>query len=150
MKKIAFYVAFILIVVIAVAACPRKEPKPVIEDLNLYEKIGNIGLDCVKKIPANGEEVTASNVVIAPDTKYAAIITSDNMIGKIKIAGMSDFKKYKEIMIPVRIACTKEQIIQIAKFTIEHYKQKAVFVTLVSENTMVFYADGEAPEPNDE
>ena len=59
-----------------------------------------------------------------------------------------DGKLYKEIMIPVRIACTQEQIKQIAEFTIKHYKQKAVFVTLVSEKTLIFYAEGEAPEPD--
>lgn len=59
-----------------------------------------------------------------------------------------DGKLYKEIMIPVRIACTQEQIAEIAEFTIQHYKQKAVFVTLVSEKTLIFYADGEAPEPD--
>lgn len=57
-------------------------------------------------------------------------------------------KLYKEIMIPVRIACTQDQIKQIAEFTVQHYKQKAVFVTLVSEKTLIFYADGEAPDPD--
>jgi len=47
-------------------------------------------------------------------------------------------KLYKEIMIPVRIACTEEQIAIIADFTLEHYKQLAVFVTLISERTLIF------------
>lgn len=55
-------------------------------------------------------------------------------------------KLYKEIMIPVRIACTEDQIKKIAEFTLSHYKQKAVFVTLVSEKTLIFHAEGEAPE----
>lgn len=57
-----------------------------------------------------------------------------------------DGKLYKEIMIPVRIACTEDQIKQIAEFSLDFYKQKAIFVTLVSEKTLVFYADGEEPK----
>lgn len=48
-------------------------------------------------------------------------------------------KLYKELMIPVRIACTREQIDQIAEYTMEHYQQLAVFVTLISETTLIFH-----------
>ena len=61
-----------------------------------------------------------------------------------------DGKLYKELMIPVRIACTREQIDKIADFTIEHYAQKAVFVTMVSECTIVYYAEGEHPDEKPE
>jgi hypothetical protein len=44
---------------------------------------------------------------------------------------------YRELMIPVRIACTEQQIIQIAQFTQHHYRQKAVFCSLVSERTLI-------------
>ena len=37
-----------------------------------------------------------------------------------------------EQMIPVRIACTKQQINEIAKFTLEYYKQDAVMYYKVS------------------
>jgi len=50
----------------------------------------------------------------------------------------SDGKLYKELMVPVRIACTEEQIREIAAFSIEFYKQKAIFVTLISEKTFIF------------
>jgi hypothetical protein len=47
---------------------------------------------------------------------------------------------YKEPVIPVRIACTEEQIDLIAEFTATHYKQHAVFTSLVSEKVKIFYA----------
>lgn len=50
----------------------------------------------------------------------------------------NDGNLYKEIMIPVRIACTEEQIRQIAKMSMEHYQQKAIFVSLISEKTLIF------------
>jgi len=53
----------------------------------------------------------------------------------------NDGKLYKEIMIPVRIACTEEQITQIAEYSLEYYKQKAMFVTLISEKTLIFHAE---------
>ena len=49
-----------------------------------------------------------------------------------------DQKIYKEIMIPVRIACSREQIDQIAKYSLHHYAQKAIFVTLISESTIIY------------
>jgi hypothetical protein len=48
---------------------------------------------------------------------------------------------HKEFMIPVRIACTYEQIQDIAKFTMHHYRQKAVLVTLVSTQTIIFHRE---------
>jgi hypothetical protein len=47
-------------------------------------------------------------------------------------------KLYKEIMIPVRIACSEEVIEEIAKFTLYHYQQIAVMVTLISEKSIIF------------
>lgn len=46
-------------------------------------------------------------------------------------------KLHKELMIPVRIACTEEQIRQIMEITIEHYNQEAVFAMLVSEKVLI-------------
>ena len=43
-----------------------------------------------------------------------------------------------EIMIPVRIACSEEQITQIAEMTLEYYQQKAILVSLISERTLIF------------
>ncbi len=52
-----------------------------------------------------------------------------------------DGKLYKELMIPVLIACTEEQITEIAEFSLNYYKQKAMFVSLISEKTLIFEAD---------
>lgn len=61
-------------------------------------------------------------------------------------------KSHREIMIPVRIACTEEQIAEIAKMTMQHYNQEAVFVSLISNKSMVFHSsDFEvAIEPEEE
>ena len=41
-------------------------------------------------------------------------------------------------VIPVRIACSKEQIMKILKFTKEHYKQLAIFCYKVSEEVIIY------------
>jgi hypothetical protein len=48
---------------------------------------------------------------------------------------------YAERVIPVRIACTENQIKQIAKFTISHYKQLAVMIYVVSDKVLIIKAD---------
>jgi len=50
-------------------------------------------------------------------------------------------RTHKELMIPVRIACSEEQIREIMKMTIVHYKQEAVFAMLVSERTLIMHED---------
>lgn len=47
---------------------------------------------------------------------------------------------YVERVIPVRIACTEAQIRKIAKFSLTHYRQLAVFVSLVSEKVLIINA----------
>jgi hypothetical protein len=59
-------------------------------------------------------------------------------------------KSHREIMIPVRIACTEGQIAEIAKMTIEHYRQEAVFVSLISNKSMVFHSSDFEDEPEEE
>ena len=49
-------------------------------------------------------------------------------------------KTHKEAMIPVRIACSKEQFEQIIDITITHYKQEAVFGYKVSDEVLIRYA----------
>lgn len=44
---------------------------------------------------------------------------------------------FDERMIPVRIACTKPQILEIARFTISHYRQKAVMYYKVSDEVEI-------------
>lgn len=44
---------------------------------------------------------------------------------------------FDERMIPVRIACTKEQIDQIADLTAKHYQQKAVMYYRLSDEVVI-------------
>ncbi len=44
---------------------------------------------------------------------------------------------YEERMIPVRIACNREQIEKIIQFTIEHYKQLAVMAYKLSDEVLI-------------
>lgn len=43
---------------------------------------------------------------------------------------------YHDRVIPVRIACSEKEILQIAEFTKSHYRQLAVMVYLVSEKVI--------------
>lgn len=49
----------------------------------------------------------------------------------------SDGELFSERMIPVRIACTAEQIEQIADISAEYYKQKAILYYLISEEVTI-------------
>lgn len=53
-------------------------------------------------------------------------------------------KLYKEIMIPVRIACTREQIEEIMAFTQQHYKQIVVMAYKVAEEVIMRRDDAQA------
>lgn len=44
---------------------------------------------------------------------------------------------YKELMIPVRIACTRDQLDEILRFTVKHYRQHAVMAYKVSEEVII-------------
>lgn len=48
-----------------------------------------------------------------------------------------DGRLFAERMIPVRIACTQEQIEKIADFTIDHYQQIAVLYYRVSDKVFI-------------
>lgn len=50
--------------------------------------------------------------------------------------------KYSERMIPVKIACTRSQIMEIVKMTITFYEQEAIFCAKVSDEVITMYADG--------
>jgi hypothetical protein len=47
-------------------------------------------------------------------------------------------ESHHERMIPVRIACTDNQIKQIADFSARHYKQKAIMVFKVSSEVKIY------------
>ena len=49
-------------------------------------------------------------------------------------------KVYNERMIPVRIACTEEQIEEIMDMTAKHYDQKAVMVNRISDCVKFYYS----------
>lgn len=49
-------------------------------------------------------------------------------------------KLHAEYVIPVRVACTREQIEQIIDFTLTHYKQKAVMAYKISDEVIIRYA----------
>ncbi len=48
---------------------------------------------------------------------------------------------FQEVMIPVRIACSEEQIRQIIAMTIAHYEQEAVLAYLISERELMVYRE---------
>ena len=47
---------------------------------------------------------------------------------------------YNERMIPVRIACDRDKILEIMRWTMNYYKQEAVMVTKVSDTVLIGYA----------
>lgn len=49
----------------------------------------------------------------------------------------SEGELFKERMIPVRIACSQEQIDKIADITAEYYNQKAIMYYLISEEVTI-------------
>lgn len=49
---------------------------------------------------------------------------------------------FKERMIPVRIACTREQIDKIVDFTLEYYDQLAVMAYKICDEVIIRHADG--------
>lgn len=46
-------------------------------------------------------------------------------------------KSYKDRVIPVRVACSHEDIVKIIDFTLSHYKQKAVMAYRLSDNVII-------------
>jgi hypothetical protein len=52
--------------------------------------------------------------------------------------------RFREKMIPVRVACSEEAIRRIIDFTIKHYDQEAVMAYRLSEKVLIVYRDPEA------
>ena len=50
-------------------------------------------------------------------------------------------RKYEENVIPVKIACTKNQIEIIADYTAEHYGQEAIMYYIVSKDVFIINYD---------
>jgi len=47
-------------------------------------------------------------------------------------------KRYTEPMIPVRIACTEDEIIRVAKFTKDHYEQIKVMFYRIADKVYIY------------
>lgn len=72
------------------------------------------------------------------DKKVRELAGGLSILKPLKGHWVSDQKGlFTEKMIPVRIACSIHVIHDIAKFTLEHYKQKVVMLYKISD--MVFY-----------
>lgn len=69
------------------------------------------------------------------------VITISGGITIMKIAKgqwiSPDNIRFKDRMIPVRIKCTRKQILKIIKFTMSHYKQDAVLAYKVSDDVIL-------------
>jgi hypothetical protein len=50
-------------------------------------------------------------------------------------------EEFQEEMIPVRIACSPEDIAKISDFTAKHYRQQAIMYHLVSTETHIVHYD---------
>lgn len=64
-----------------------------------------------------------------------------HMPSKGKWVNKEDGELFQERMIPVRIACTREQIEKIIDITIDYYKQIAVMAYKISEEVIIKYKD---------
>jgi hypothetical protein len=72
------------------------------------------------------------------DSKVRKITGGLTIIPPIKGQWVSSAGElFKERMIPVRIACTKEQIEKIADITAEYYSQKAIMYYLIAEEVTI-------------
>ena len=72
------------------------------------------------------------------DEKVRAITNGLSIIPPIKGQWISnDGELFSERMIPVRIACTEEQINTIADMTAKYYNQKAIMFYLITDKVVI-------------
>ena len=76
------------------------------------------------------------------DTNVTAIAGGMTLVKPVRGSWVHEGETYTERMIPVRIMCTREQIIEIAKETARFYNQIQVFATLVSTDTIMINNPG--------
>jgi len=70
--------------------------------------------------------------------KYVRKVTGGLTIFKpVKGQWVHEGQTYAERMIPVRVACSEKDIRKIAKFSLTHYRQLAMFVSLVSDKVLI-------------
>lgn len=87
----------------------------------------------------DGEEIPLSHH-LEWDSKIRSIAGGLTVLKIAKGQWVMEDKLFHERMIPVRIACTEEQIRQIAELTLLHYKQVKVMYYLISSQVF-FYPD---------
>lgn len=76
------------------------------------------------------------------DTKVRAITGGLTILPVSKGQWVSPTGKlFLERMIPVRIACTRQQIFQIIDMTVLYYEQEAVIAYVVSNEVIIKYAN---------
>lgn len=71
------------------------------------------------------------------DSKVRAITGGLTIVPPVKGQWVHNGEVYLERMIPVQIACTEEQIEQIADMTAKYYDQLAVMYYLISEKVFI-------------
>lgn len=72
------------------------------------------------------------------DERVKAISGGITIVNPVKGTWISpEGEEFKERMIPVRIMCSREEILQIAEMTKEYYEQLAVMVVKVSDETFI-------------
>jgi len=72
------------------------------------------------------------------DSKVREITGGLTIVPPVKGEWVSDAGElFRERMIPVRIACTKEQIEQIADMTAKYYNQLAIMFYLISKEVTI-------------
>jgi hypothetical protein len=72
------------------------------------------------------------------DAKVRTITEGLTILSPVKGQWVDRGKLYSERMIPVRIACTREQILEVAKFTAIYYEQLAVLFYRVSDEVTIY------------
>ena len=72
------------------------------------------------------------------DEKVIEITGGLTIVGKVSGKWVSnEGTQYDEPMIACRIMCTEEQILKIADFTVQHYRQKAVLCYRLSTSAII-------------
>lgn len=72
------------------------------------------------------------------DEKVKKVANGLTVVSPVKGVWVSkDGDTFKERMIPVRIMCTRDQIIEIAHMTKDYYEQLAVMVSKVSDDVFI-------------
>lgn len=71
------------------------------------------------------------------DAKVREITGGLTIVPPVKGEWVHGSQVFRERMIPVRIACTEEQINQIADFTAEYYDQLAVMFYLITDKIFI-------------